>query len=178
MSVIKRVLLIGGFAFALACGKNKTFTPVYQVPAEFQPYIDSFIKEGKSRGHSITITNLIMKYDTASEGSLCGSCNSVDLNAPIQKIITINPNLQCWDNDVELETLIFHELGHCILGRNHTTARLPNGDPKSIMIPDNLTLYSPCIYPIGGGPCDNSFKRSYYLDELFNPDTPVPAWGQ
>ena len=176
--MIRRTLLISVFVFALACVKNKNFVPVYRVPPEFQPYVDTFIKEAANRGHSITITNLIMQYDTTSEDSLCGSCNSVSSNPSIQKIININPNFLCWDNNVELETLIFHELGHCILGRNHTTARLPNGDFKSIMTPHNLMLYSPCIYPIGGQSCDNYFKRTYYLDELFNPDTPVPAWGE
>jgi hypothetical protein len=176
--VIRKILLISVFALALACAKNKNSGVVYQVPSELQPFIDSFIKEAANRGHVITITNLIIKYDTTSEDSLCGSCNSLALNTSVQKIITITPNQQCWDNNTELETLIFHELGHCILGRQHTTALLPNGDPKSIMTPHNLTLYSPCIYAIGGGPCDNSFKRPYYLDELFNPNTPVPAWGE
>jgi len=176
--MIKSILFVSVFALALSCSKHNNFVPVYQVPVELQPYIDSFVKEAANRGHSIVITNLIVQYDTISDGPLCGSCNSLDLNAPIQKVITINTNLPCWNNSTELETLIFHELGHCILGRKHTLVLLPNGDPKSIMTPSNLMIYSPCIYPIGNQPCDNFFKRTYYIDELFNEKTPVPAWGE
>ena len=41
---------------------------------------------------------------------------------------------------------------------------------------DDLTLYSPCAYPIDDS-CNQLYKRDYYLDELFDPATPVPGWG-
>ena len=176
--MVKIILLVSAFAFAAGCSKHKEFVPEYNVPAEFQPYVDAFTREAASRGHSYIIKNLIIQYDTNKDGTLCGACNSISLDAPVQKIISINPGIQCWNNSAELETLIFHELGHCFLGRIHTNERLPKGDPKSIMVPDNLALYSPCIYNIGGQPCDNSFKRAYYLDELFDEKTAVPEWGK
>ena len=43
------------------------------------------------------------------------------------------------------------------------------------MYPDDLTLYSPCAYPIDDS-CNQLYKRDYYLDELFDPATPVPGW--
>jgi hypothetical protein len=77
---------------------------------------------------------------------------------------------------MELETLVFHELG-IVYGRAHNTDTLPNGDPKSIMVPNKISLYSVYI-PIGNQPCDNGFKRPYYLDELFNPQTAAPDWSK
>lgn len=162
----------------MACSKHNEFIPVYDVPPAFQKHIDAFEREAVSRGHSFTIDNLIIQYDDKLDDPFCGKCNSNSLDADVQKIISINPGAQCWNNDLELETLIFHELGHCFLGRNHLNERLPNGDPKSIMIENNISLYSPCIYPIGGQPCNNSFKRTYYLDELFDESTAVPEWGK
>lgn len=56
------------------------------------------------------------------------------------------------------EELIFHELGHCILDRDHTTSRISYKDttiPKSIMYPytfGNSSFYSEML--------------SYYYDEL------------
>lgn len=160
-----------------SCEKEEPFVPIYDVPDEFQPHVDQFIIEAKNRGLTLEIHNLIIKYDEQIASTICGTCNSNSPSPNIQKIISINPDA-CWENDVQLETLIFHELGHCILGRNHTSEELPNGDPKSIMITNDISLYSPCVYDIGGGNCNQLFKREYYLDELFDEDTPLPDWGE
>ncbi len=79
------------------------------------------------------------------------------------------------------EALIFHEIGHCILGRSHNNEPLPNGDPKSIMVIENQKLYWPCIYDIdgnGGPDCNNTFKRAYYVDELFDENVQIPDWAR
>lgn len=87
----------------------------------------------------------------------------------------VNP-LKCWQNQSRLEALIFHELGHCILGREYDPNLLPKGDRKSVMYPDDTTVYSTCVYAIGGT-CDKSNLRTYYVNELFNPYEPVRDWG-
>src|ERR1051326_8028692 len=154
----KKLLLIYGFVIALSCSKNKQDPAVvYNVPPEFQTYVTRFIDEAAIRGHNIVISNLIIKYDSTLDNSFCAKSNIISADPNIQKIISINPKVQCYTYDEELETLIFHEMGHCILGRNHENSRLPNGDPKSIMIEDDLSLYSPCIYPLNDSCKDNSF---------------------
>jgi hypothetical protein len=170
------VYLVALFLIA-GCSPNDDFTPVYEVPKDIQPLIDSFIHEASIRGVSISITNLIITYDDNPASSVCGSCNSSSLAKDVQKIITLKSQSPCWIEPLELETLLFHELGHCVLGRAHTIDLLPNGDPKSIMVENDIGIYAPCLYPIEGEPCDNSFKRFYYLDELFDETTPVPDWA-
>jgi len=166
-------LLLFAIILLFACKKDKDF--VYDVPQEFEPIVQRFISEAATRGHQVTINNLIIKYDL-SNTSFCATSNVITSGNDVQKIISIK-SLSCWQNDVQLETIIFHELGHCILGREHEITLMPKGDPKSIMYPDNATLYSPCVYPIGS-PCDLLYRRGYYLDELFNPTTPLPDWGK
>ena len=156
------------------CQKDNDF--VYDVPQQFEPYVKRFIEEAAARGHPISINNLIIKYELSSSTIFCATSNVITSGNDVQKIISIK-SLTCWQNDVQLETIIFHELGHCILGREHDMTLMPKGDPKSIMYPDNATLYSPCVYPIGS-PCDLLYRRNYYLDELFNPATPLPDWGK
>ncbi len=176
--MFKRFLFVSALALITGCSKQKGFVPVYDVPVEFQRFVRAFIDEAAKRGHTYIINNLIIKYDPALPYYFCGKSNTYDPEAPVQKVISINPNIKCWNNDQELETLIFHEMGHCILGRLHDSTRLPNGNPKTLMIANNLSLYSPCVYPIDGEPCDQSFKRSYYIDELFDAGTPVPEWAK
>jgi hypothetical protein len=150
---------------------------VYDVPAEYQPFVDTFIHEASIRGHSIEIENLIIKYDDSLEGPHCAKCNSNDIEKKLQKIVSINSNIKCWFTVEQQEVLILHELGHCVLGRLHDNGRLPNGDLKSLMNENDLSVYSSCVYPVDNGPCDDTFKRPYYLDELFDEETPVPDWG-
>ena len=166
------------FILATGCNRDDDFTPIYDVPEELQPLIDSFIYEASLRGISVSISNLIIEYDDNQASNICASCNSASLSAQTQKIITINAHMQCWFDALELENLLFHELGHCVLGRPHNDEQLPNGDPKSIMVAGNVSLYAPCIYQIGDEPCnDNTFKRAYYLDELFDANAPIPDWA-
>jgi len=108
---------------------------------------------------------------------VCGSCNANSTKHDEQKIISVNADADCWNYDEELEVLIFHELGHCYLGRIHDNRRLPNGDPRSIMVKEGLDLYNPCIYPIGYEICGEAYKRLYYVDELFDEQTEIPDWA-
>ena len=162
------------------CSKDFDFADlvlVYDVPAQYQKFVDTFISEASLRGYTIKIDNLIIKNDETLEAPHCGKCNSNDVEKNIQKIISINSNIKCWFTPEQLEALVFHELGHCVLGRLHDNGRLPNGDLRSLMNENDLGVYSSCVYPVDNGPCDLTFKRPYYLDELFDENTPVPDWG-
>jgi len=56
--------------------------------------------------------------------------------------------------------IVFHELGHCVLGRGHKEGQFTNGQCVSIM----RSGVEPCrdIY--------NASTKDYYLEELFNPE--------
>jgi len=145
---------------------------------EFQPIVQTFIAEAALRGRSIEVNNLIIQYDANLEAGVCGRCNSNKLNEQIQKIISINPTKSCWSTSQEKEALFFHELGHCLLGRLHNNDLLPNGDPKSIMVENNRSTYNGCVYQFGEeDDCNILYKREYYLDELFDENTPTPEWA-
>lgn len=166
--------MIAFLIIIIGCQKKINF--VYNVPPEFEPPVQRFITEAKARGYNISIDNLIVQYTASISSQHCANSNVITSKKDVQKIIYINPQT-CWLNDIQLETLIFHELGHCMLGRNHDASLLPKGDPKTIMCPDNITLYSPCIYAVADS-CNKLYRRTYYLDELFDPLVPVPDWGK
>lgn len=153
------------------------FEPVYDVKGDLQTQVDAFLEEAAIRGHEFTINNLIMQYDPELALSTCGTCNSHSQSNDIQKVIKINPYCTISHNE-QIEALVFHEMGHCVLGREHLADLLPNGDPKSIMTPGNYDLYAPCVYEIGEENCNFTFKRKYYVDELFDESTPVPDWAK
>lgn len=162
---------------ASVAGCERRFEPVYDVPGDLQIHVETFLDEAALRGEEFTINNLIIEYDPQLARATCGLCNSHSTSNDIQKVIKINP--QCTITyEEQMEALVFHELGHCFLGRAHNSDLLPNGDPKSIMTPGNYDLYAPCVYKIGDEDCNFTFKRDYYLDELFDESTPVPEWAK
>ncbi len=170
--VLVLVFLITG------CKKEPDPAPIYLVPTEIQPYIDKFIAEASQRGKPITVNNLIVQFGQTSGEDVCGQCL---LQAKQTPRITLSINPDCWQNAYpeEREGLVFHELGHCILSRAHRTDQLPDGTYASLMNGLDTGVYATCRYPVGGTvPCDRRSRRAYYLDELFNPTTPIPAWGK
>jgi hypothetical protein len=119
-----------------------------------------------------------MEFGTASI-EICGECLHIK-NGGQRKIIIVQ-NSYCWLDAAtqNREALVFHELGHCLLVRNHREDKLPSGAMSSIMHSQNNGPYSPCVYDLGGdGDCDKTARRSYYVNELFDPSTPVPEWGE
>ena len=175
-NMLKKLFIFGAIIL-LSCKKTNDFLPLYDVPDEFKPIVASFIEAAAARGHTLHINNLIIRYDSTLKLPYCAKSNVISSQNDVQKTISISSNPQCWENSTQFETLVFHEMGHCILGRDHDTARLPNGAPKSIMYPNDITIYSPCVYVLGDS-CNLLYRRAYYLDELFNPSTPVTDWGK
>lgn len=160
------------------CDEKEELSLEYRVPEELEPYVDNFFSEAEARGIILSRDNLIVEFGDIKEDFICGNCNNVSTNTRIQKVITVDNVLKCWRNEQQLEALIFHEMGHCILGRPHNDDLLPNGDPVSLMISNSISAYSPCIYSIDNNPCNKAFKREYYLDEIFDPATPAPSWAK
>jgi hypothetical protein len=62
-----------------------------------------------------------------------------------------------WDSSTQArrEQIIFHELGHCILSRSHTSNKDSGEEPLSIMYP---TIFDDYHYTL---------NHSYYIHELF-----------
>jgi hypothetical protein len=148
------VILISG------CSKEKTQV----IPDEFRSYVDMFFVEGNQRGLNINLDelDLIIQFGTLS-GTTAGQC-SFQSNT-----VTIDQNK--WDSMTEEKKvwLIFHELGHCILDRQHKNDITENGECISIMkgIENNFD-------------CSLNYYSDkwwiYYLDELFEPNTQIPNW--
>ena len=165
---IKILSIIVIFATVISC-KNEN---EYRVDAAFTEYVARFEMEGKNRGRDFDLkkSGLIIEFADLKDET-AGLCH-------YEKPIRIEIDKEYWENignsnggDLMKENLIFHEMGHGILGRRHINTTLENDDWKSIMC--------------GGEKVDNrpwninykGIRREYYLDELFNESTPAPAFS-
>ena len=157
-----------GLLFLTSCKDSKE----YNVNSSFTEYLQRFETEGLTRGHT---------FDPQNNGLIIEFANLKDNNAGLthyEKPIRIEIDKTYWNDisnsagaDAMKEDLIFHELGHGLLKRDHLNSTLPNGDWKSIMC--------------GGDKVNNrswninyrGIRRKYYVDELFNESTPVPDFS-
>ena len=159
-------LLLFLVLFFLSCQKEK----IQLVPSEFEPYVDEFFHQAQLRGYdiykkdfdfSITLEDI---EDPTADGLCYFDGNRIVIDEPswIRK------------NEQEKEFIIFHELGHCLLDRNHRKVKTTNNECYSYMrgrdrdideddFSCSLNLYS------------KEWKK-YYLDELFDQSTSFPFW--
>ncbi|MEQ8703009.1 MAG: hypothetical protein RIC19_03770 [Phaeodactylibacter sp.] len=154
---MKRIPAIIVFLSVLAgCQKAEEATPAITVDAAFQPYFERFEAEGVLRGLDIDLASEeigAVFSDELVDGQ-AGLCTQYTSGI---SIIEIGPANWSAANDLEREHLIFHELGHCYLGRAHEDAKDAAGFCLSMM-------------QSGNGSCRYNYRnvtRTAYLDELF-----------
>jgi hypothetical protein len=158
------------FVFILLLSCEDREAKVYRVPAEVQPFVESFMVEAASRGKRMVIDDLIIDYRYnifTARAHAAGICKRRFGHTPVIHIDTTSANWKA--SAMSREQLVFHELCHCLLNRSHRNDTLLNGNFASIMKTSGETLYGPLL---------TAFKREYYIDELFDPATPSPAWAQ
>ena len=126
------------------------------VAVEFQPYFDRFVDEGKKYGVDVDLDFLPISahFIDFSSSNVVGSCVRRQDNDR-----EINVSRDYWNlaDDLQKEYVIFHELGHCYLHREHLENTFSDGTCRSLMAS-------------GTGSCIQNYTeltRSYYLNELF-----------
>lgn len=146
---------------------SATIPTPYQV-TDLAPYVDSFLVESKIHGHPVEIPALLVSYihnEWISEDTdvscrprahMLGYCNLKDA------VLEIAIDKDYWDGaDYEEQlSLVFHELGHCVLHRRHKDDRILVGGrriPVSLM---NSTQEDEQSYFLE--------HFDFYMDELFN----------
>ncbi|MBI1859597.1 MAG: hypothetical protein HYR96_01600 [Deltaproteobacteria bacterium] len=128
-----------------ACGKLNI--------GEFASYVSTFEAEAAARGQELHVDNLVIKLDSSLPNTIRAQCQERPFATP-----TIAVNQTIWDksSDEDKEALLMHELGHCVLHRDHKKGDFPDGTAISLMR---------AVSPYG-----KSYEahRQYYLDELFD----------
>lgn len=121
------------------------------IPEEIQQHYDAFYSEGRKRGlrlreRPVEII-LVDNYDVAGRASR---------RKQWIKIRTSVTQYGHERNAINLEYVVFHELGHYVLNRDHNNDTLQNGQLASMMY-ENKVAYT----------VNKEHLRDYYLDELF-----------
>jgi len=135
-----------------SCSKEDTV----ETDDELIPYFELFADEASTRGFAVDYEGARIEglIQDIPDNSIQGQCFHNE-KKPNKVIIDID----YWENadKLEKEFIIFHELGHCFLKREHLDDAHPDGSCVSIMHSNP-------------GVCNFNLKsdnREEYLDELF-----------
>lgn len=133
-----------GTIFIVGCGRGVQQTGTVGADAAFTSYLQQFDNASKAYGVTPVEGNIYIKFGEVLIGEI-GLCHPATLADAAY--ITID-KFQ-WDQliDSERATLVFHELGHCVLHQQHR--------PDSIMNP----------HVLAGGEFSSHEER--YVEELF-----------
>lgn len=124
-----------------------------QVDPAFEPYVTSF---EEFWGHKVHVNVLFDDGTNLQYPVMAGICSTIGTSN--DKDETVYIRREFWEHSVHYwkEAVIFHELGHCVLGRQHNMRLFPSGEPYSIMFPDIFGEESFYIE-----------NRTHYINELF-----------
>jgi hypothetical protein len=143
-------------AFSLTgCGSSSSGSSsaaVVSIPADFQSYVSDFELLAANNNTPVTIDNLVIQFGTLGQAAEMGECDIADGTPPT---ITIDQNYWASADENTRKTLIYHELGHCVLHRLHRTSITTGGYPISLM---NAYTVSGVVYEA---------ETDYYNQELF-----------
>lgn len=161
------IALIGSMIFFSCKDPNQ-----FSVDSTFLPYLNRFDSLAAIRGKF---------FNERTNGLIIEFANLTDNNAGLthyEKPIRIQIDRTYWNEisnypgaDVMKEDLIFHELGHGLLNRNHLNDVLENDDWKSLMCGGTQVNNRPWNINYRG------IRREYYINELFDENTPAPDFS-
>lgn len=127
----------------------------FDVEPQLWEYFERFETEAKLRGYFIDLNSLQISGEIKNiqDENVAGTCQY----GSHVKHVTIDASFWNRYNYLEREFVVFHELGHCVLGRGHTETSFNSGICTSLM-------------HSGLSGCQVAYtntNRTYYLDELF-----------
>ncbi|MFT4566092.1 MAG: RNA polymerase sigma factor (sigma-70 family) [Saprospiraceae bacterium] len=129
---------------------------ILEIDAAIAPIIEAFEEEAANRGRIINITEerIGAVFDETTDNA-AGQCVAKSNGEHYIRI-----DAEYWKNasGLQREFLVFHELGHCVLGRSHEDGKVSGGQCMSMMTS-------------GVGGCDINYStqtRVAYIDELFS----------
>jgi len=157
---ISQLILLAGLSLT-GCKEPEPVKEFINVDERLQIYFERFENEARARDIDIDLneTTVTASVEPIEGDGVAGQCFRPNV---LTNDITIDETfLNSNASDLLKELVIFHELGHCFLQREHREDAYPTGACISIMrsgVEDCRDNYT-------------SAFRATYIDELFDPDS-------
>jgi hypothetical protein len=154
--------------FLCSCGKSKETLEIISssknIDKELQPYLDRFDFEANKYGKRYDSSKLkmIVSSELAQTiDKIGGDCLMEPGHPELGQLIRINRHLL--ENPIyrkdTIEAFVFHELGHCLMNRDHTDS--------VVKTTDGYHVYISLMHNGKGSDSNYMNNRNSYLRELF-----------
>lgn len=156
------LLLIGFIASNTAHGMGGKSPFPSSPPTDtttIQPHYDRFKQLGQLYGARFIASTVTFSF-TAFFGATVGMCS---FNSGGRNHVALSNSAWGSGSETFREMLLFHELGHCLLGRGHKNTTHSDGRPESLM---RSSMFSQTTY---------NNHRDQYLKELFTASAQVSS---
>jgi len=166
---VKRLLIALALGLT-ACNRSLPLPPPQvSIDPALQKYVDAFVADGATAGRNLDITNLIVRFSpplgSSSLGETVGECKTQYYEGNIYGTPTILIDQDFFNatDEWSRHTLLYHELGHCVLFRVHRF------DWISLYGPDlyQHSIASSIMYPYVIASADAQMFANYYVSEMF-----------
>jgi hypothetical protein len=147
---MKKIIFILAILCLFGCKKETNEEVIESYDPIFRDEVREFLKDAKTYGNKdlkLKKLSIIIQY---SEPPKCIGCDAFYDH----EFNTIYVDTTTYAFKFQKTELMYHELGHALLFRDHNNNILPGGDQESLM---NVGLVS-----------DYENNVDYYLTELFN----------
>jgi hypothetical protein len=160
-----KIVLIIIAIITVSCGQKPPVGMIFGkavVAPEFKPYLSKFLEDGKTYGKTFNVSRMSIVFNNSLNGTnILGQCSNdfahpenggkVEINRSFWNAATVDAS--------DRENLIYHELGHCLLLRDH--------DDKTVFTTDGFNIYRSLMassYSNGG-----NFINNYttFITELY-----------
>lgn len=140
------------FLLLLVGCSDGPINPTLRIQSGYEKYVTMFEKYSYTTNNHFKVNNLIVTSVPEISGTIIAQCRKYWYPAP-----KITVSIKIWNTltETEREMVFLHELGHCLLDRQHYDHLKENGDPISLMAP---IIFSPATY---------LNNKEYYIKELF-----------
>lgn len=136
------VLIIMSYTLT-GCGK-----PELRLAPGTEVYVARFVSYAEEQGTPVELNKLTVTIDTGGFTERANELGKCEYDNP--RHISILKSYWEEADDLAKEVLMFHELGHCVLNRQHTTSR----SVMTAEVPSDL---------------DYGASHAFYVHELFHP---------
>lgn len=137
-----------------------TYDHYHVIPEEVEPYVNEFFQDARKNGLEINLEDFNIDISFSQLVNASGECNFND------GIILIDSSAWSSFHPLQKRLIIYHELGHCILNRDHYDKTFFNGENVSYMRGTNN--FSENLV--------GQKWHDYYLKELFHKTNKLPDW--
>lgn len=166
MKVVESVLMFAFLVYFASCIDSSLAAEEMEIEVrgypnvdrELWPHFEAFEEAAAVHGFRIDLRNQRIngRIEEIPQQNVAGTCSYRHRNAP--KDVVLDDDFWRSSSNTYREYIVFHELGHCVLGRGHKEACLNNRTWASIM-------------RSGTGECRDNYSartRDYYVEELFS----------